>query len=66
MHASFATMKIFKSYYDVENRYKTVYTLRLKAEKEIPLMTVEGIELKGQADLISITVPLEVLVKGEM
>ena len=38
-------------------------TLRLKCKSKIPLITVAGIALKGQADLISIMVSLEVLVQ---
>ena len=58
--------RIFTSYYDKyeKNRYKTIqYNLQVKnINRKTLLITVAGIALKGQADLISIMVPSEVLV----
>ena len=62
MYVSFAKLKKFTSYY---NKYKidTIQYFKVKNVKgKTPLITVAGIALKGQADLISIMVPLEVLV----
>ena len=44
-------------------QYDTIQTLRLKTQRKTLLITVTGIALKGQADLISTMVPLEVLVQ---
>ena len=45
-------------------QYNTIqFSFKVKSvERKTPLITVAGIALKGQADLISIMVPLEVLV----
>ena len=55
-------IKIFTSYYNKYRKYIQYNILRLKFKRKTPLITVAGIALKGQADLISIMVPLEVLV----
>ena len=56
--------KIFTSYYKNQKvatvQYNMISIVRLKRKRKTLLITVAGIALKGQNDLISIIVPLEV------
>ena len=63
MYVCIFSTKKFTIYYNTyENRHNTI-NIKAKNVKENTPITVAGIALKGQAGLISIMIPLEVLVQ---